>query len=154
MSDKTWESDAACRPSWVDREWFFEATPEDFGLSPGEAQAWVYTHNRENDARARLICAECPVARACLLQNLDAEEGIFGGFNQAEREAIREGKAVPVRRPVPALPDERKTALDLFKYGSDEQRTRTEMNLDRRFNLVGMARTQHALVLKVAEKAA
>lgn len=147
-----WEDRAACRQAWVDREWFFRTDPsDDVEDETAElARAWQKTY--EDYARAKLVCSNCPVARECLTQNLNAEVGVFGGYDEDEREAIRSGRAVPVRVPVPVLPEQTQLVLDVFKYGTDQDDTREVLRLSRAYNVVGLAAHQNALRLRATAK--
>lgn len=48
----------------------------------------------EREARAKRICADCPVDRECLSYSLTIKEphGIWGGLNEAERRELSEAK--------------------------------------------------------------
>ena len=45
-------------------------------------------------ARAKAVCADCPVARACLEFRTNQPFGIFGGTTPSERRAIRKERRV------------------------------------------------------------
>lgn len=147
MAEQAWENNAACRAGWVNQEWFFRTDPDD--SAEDEATEFAYAHQRtaEDYARAKLVCANCPVARECLTQNLYAEVGVFGGYDENEREAIREQRAVPVRRPVPVLPEQTRLVLDVFRYGTSQDDTREVLRLGESYNVVGLAQTQAPLRL-------
>jgi WhiB family redox-sensing transcriptional regulator len=91
---ESWRTRAACRPgSGVDPELFFPvASP---GTTPYKVQA----------AKAKSVCADCPVRGECLESALAVPSGkdyggIQGGMDEAERAAIRKrrrGEAVPRR---------------------------------------------------------
>ena len=70
----------ACRG--LPLEWWFPSLDEDGGDNHG--------------ARAKLVCASCPVRTACLLGALDRNEehGIWGGAGEARRRALRRARAV------------------------------------------------------------
>ncbi|HET6286049.1 MAG TPA: WhiB family transcriptional regulator [Amycolatopsis sp.] len=73
-------SEAACRGE--DPELFFPVTE----TGPGARQA----------ARAKAVCARCPVISACLAFAVDngLAEGVFGGLTRSERRRlIRVGNA-------------------------------------------------------------
>ncbi|GAA1228374.1 WhiB family transcriptional regulator [Prauserella halophila] len=69
-----WVQDAACRDE--DPELFFPVSD----TGPGSQQA----------ARAKAVCARCPVRDLCLQQALDngLDFGIFGGLTQEERREL------------------------------------------------------------------
>lgn len=78
--DVTWMRTAACRRSDVDAECFFP----------------VVTGPRAADfeAKAKAICASCPVRDRCAEWALDVLEwGIAGGMSQDERRAVRRARA-------------------------------------------------------------
>jgi len=71
-----WQYQGACRDA--DETLFFH--PE------GERGA----RRRSRDARAKEICARCPVLRECREQSLTVREpyGVWGGLSEDERAAI------------------------------------------------------------------
>jgi hypothetical protein len=62
---------------------------EDLGLFFGPDAEFV-TARREREAKAKAICARCPVRPDCLAYALDTGEayGIWGGLNEDERRAL------------------------------------------------------------------
>lgn len=78
-----WQSEAQCRGS--DANLFF---------SPTHLETKEERTNRES--RAKAICADCPVQRACLDFALLIREshGIWGGLNEIERRNVLTRKAV------------------------------------------------------------
>lgn len=81
--DSTWQQRALCRGA--DPNLFFAPNhPE----KPEERQA--------REAKAKAICAQCPVRRECLEYALDTREphGIWGGTNETERREIITKRAV------------------------------------------------------------
>ncbi|MFG2918338.1 WhiB family transcriptional regulator [Kitasatospora sp. NPDC048298] len=76
LGDHTWQDQAACTPTEynpVDPETFF----------PGPEDA-------DRIATAKALCAQCPVARACLDTALETGDthGIRGGLTEEEREPL------------------------------------------------------------------
>lgn len=45
--------------------------------------------NPEDVAKAKAICADCPVSRRCLEDNIHEQYGIWGGKTESERLALR-----------------------------------------------------------------
>ncbi|MFE1451911.1 WhiB family transcriptional regulator [Streptomyces olivaceoviridis] len=84
-----WEGKAACR-----------------GLNP--ALFYPDVNHADQVKRARAVCAECPVRRACLTEAMRAEEklrpsareGIRGGLTGRERYLLERGALKSARRPV------------------------------------------------------
>lgn len=66
----TWREDAACATVAVDL-WFPEASQS--GVA----------------ARAKAICATCPVRALCLQEGLNEIHGVWGGTTPQERKALR-----------------------------------------------------------------
>lgn len=66
------------RPDWHRRAACRGANPNLF-----------FVERNENATEARHICGTCPVAQQCLLENLHEREGIWGGTNGRQRQAIR-----------------------------------------------------------------
>lgn len=54
----------------------------------GTETIW-FSHNRKDQSLAKQVCQRCPVRWACLLENLDAPNGIFGGTSPNERKRIQ-----------------------------------------------------------------
>lgn len=71
-----WQYAGACRG--VDTETFF----------PPESERGP--RRRQREARAKALCAVCPVVQQCLDHALSAREpfGVWGGLNQTEREHL------------------------------------------------------------------
>jgi len=69
-----WRTRAACRDE--DPELFFPVSE----MGPGARQV----------ARAKAVCASCPVRAECLAYALDAglDNGIFGGLTERERRSM------------------------------------------------------------------
>ncbi|NIH79293.1 WhiB family transcriptional regulator [Amycolatopsis viridis] len=69
-----WRTSAACRDE--DPELFFPVSE----MGPGARQV----------ARAKAVCASCPVRAECLAYALDAglDNGIFGGTTEQERRSL------------------------------------------------------------------
>jgi hypothetical protein len=78
-----WLANAACRGmnTWV---WFYK--------KPGRDGA----HERLVKARAKGVCSQCPVRWRCLAEYIEEPFGVFGGYDEDEREVIRNG--LPSRR--------------------------------------------------------
>lgn len=72
--DATWQSEAACRGENPD--WFF---------APNHLEKKEERSARE--AKAKAVCATCPVREACLAYALSTREphGVWGGLNELER---------------------------------------------------------------------
>lgn len=61
-----------------------------------EPDLWFST-DPGNITRARSICATCPLKDPCLRAGIDRkEQGIWGGLDQAEREALSSQQAIGV----------------------------------------------------------
>jgi len=81
--DQEWRRHAACRGRDTD-DWY--GGPD----RPGErGRPGPYTRDaKEATLRAKALCADCPVKRACLDDALThGEEGIWGGLTKDERSA-------------------------------------------------------------------
>jgi WhiB family redox-sensing transcriptional regulator len=80
---KGWQQHAACRGA--DTAWFF---------APG------YFEKREEktarEAKAKQVCARCPVVDECLEYALRIREphGVWGGHNELERRRLLRGRAL------------------------------------------------------------
>ncbi|MEV7121171.1 WhiB family transcriptional regulator [Kitasatospora griseola] len=76
LGDHTWQGQAACRPSEYN-----PVNPDTFFPGPEETR---------KIAAAKVLCAQCPVARACLDAALEAGDttGIRGGLTEEERESL------------------------------------------------------------------
>ena len=76
-----WARDAACRDE--DPELFFPPRP---ARGPGATRA-----RHERLAKAKAVCARCPVRRECLQHALELpeEHGIWGGLTEGERLKMR-----------------------------------------------------------------
>ena len=74
-----WQYEGACRTT--DPETFFSPESE---RGP---------RRRAREARAKALCAVCPVVRQCLQHALDVQEpyGVWGGLNATEREHVLRG---------------------------------------------------------------
>jgi WhiB family redox-sensing transcriptional regulator len=81
--DLSWQTEAACRGS--DANVFF---------SPPHVETKEERVARES--RAKAICGECAVRRACLDFSIVTREphGIWGGLNELERRHVAERTAV------------------------------------------------------------
>ena len=67
----TWAGEGICRE--VDPELFFPSSPNEY-----------------TNAKAKAVCAKCPVVAACLEWALDNEHhGVWGGTSPGEREQFR-----------------------------------------------------------------
>ncbi|OQO89862.1 WhiB family transcriptional regulator [Saccharomonospora piscinae] len=77
MRNFDWRSSAACRDE--DPELFFPVSD----MGPGAQQA----------ARAKAVCARCPVRQECLRYAVDngLDHGIFGGLTERERREFVRG---------------------------------------------------------------
>jgi WhiB family redox-sensing transcriptional regulator len=84
-----WQMEGACRG--MDSAFFFHPEGE-----RGPART-------RREARAKQVCAECPVVQQCRQHALDVHEpyGIWGGLSESERDAIIRG---PRRTPKIAEP--------------------------------------------------
>ncbi|MET8626596.1 WhiB family transcriptional regulator [Kitasatospora sp. NPDC004669] len=76
LGDHTWQDQAACNPSEYN-----PVDPETFFPGPEEA---------DKIATAKGLCAQCPVARACLDAALETGDthGVRGGLTGEEREPL------------------------------------------------------------------
>ncbi|WP_019819119.1 WhiB family transcriptional regulator [Saccharomonospora saliphila] len=74
MDNADWRLDAACRDE--DPELFFPVSD----MGPGAQQT----------ARAKAVCARCPVANQCLEYAIEngLDHGVFGGTTERERRAL------------------------------------------------------------------
>jgi WhiB family redox-sensing transcriptional regulator len=74
----TWRLYAACR----------DTDPAPF-FAPNYFEARV--NKREREARAKELCARCPVRQPCLDYAIrhNEEHGVWGGLNEVERRALR-----------------------------------------------------------------
>ncbi|WP_328886142.1 WhiB family transcriptional regulator [Streptomyces sp. NBC_00316] len=84
--DQTWQDHAACQPSdhhEPDPEWFFPE-PDETGKI----------------AAAKMLCAQCPVRRACLDAALETNDtfGIRGGLTEEERASLHTKMAARLDR--------------------------------------------------------
>lgn len=92
---------AECRQEFVDPEWFFPAgeltreEAEEEGVDWSEYQATVLPEIHEQSARARAVCARCPLWQRCLTDHLGEEFGVWGGFNPSQRQHIKETGELP-----------------------------------------------------------
>jgi len=120
----TWASDGTCRE--VDPELFFPIHAND------------YTH-----AKAKAVCAKCPVVAPCLEWALDNEShGVWGGTSPAEREAF--GKAAWFVAGVRQIPND------------SEAKRLASRELDRKIHtlrLGGMTHSEVAVSLGMGEGA-
>ena len=75
--ERTWQRSAACRGS---------AAPLFFPPSRAESRSGRDTR----EARAKAICATCPVCEPCLAEALRLQDvhGIWGGLNERERRVL------------------------------------------------------------------
>src|SRR5689334_3199005 len=81
-----WREDAACHPA---------SRPE--GVTRAEWTAVFFPQRGDSTARAREVCARCPVRDRCLLEadGLPRErEGIWGGLSGRQRRRLRQGGRV------------------------------------------------------------
>jgi WhiB family redox-sensing transcriptional regulator len=80
--DGPWQRQASCRG------------PESVLFYP-PAAAEPRPERDARERRAKAICATCPVRSPCLTFALDTREphGIWGGLNEAERQALLERRA-------------------------------------------------------------
>jgi WhiB family redox-sensing transcriptional regulator len=85
-----WQMHGACRG--MDSAFFFHP----------EGERGPAKYNRE--ARAKEVCARCPVIEQCRRHALAAEEpyGVWGGLSEAERDEIIRGHARTLRVSQPA----------------------------------------------------
>ena len=97
-------------PGWMSRGVCTDVDPElffgpDFGWGREHAEAPPVRAKRE--ARAKALCATCPVRQACLEYAMTAPEhdGVWGGVTAAERERMRLAARLSdprLMQPVPA----------------------------------------------------
>lgn len=118
----SWRSRAACAGSEDPDLWFSEAT----STIRARQRREVAEHGRVltvsvSEARAKAVCARCPVRRECLEANLHDEWGIWGG----------------------TLPVERRPAV--ARNGSDEAAVEDLLEaMDRQALLLGLVRSEGA----------
>lgn len=67
-----------------------------------------YSGDLGDTTSAQAICMDCPVRHACLLDGLDDEHGIWGGYTPTERARLR--------KYLPTAPHARATALTRAAY--------------------------------------
>lgn len=86
----TWTTDAKCKG--LDTDLFFPPEREDFA----SRDEWQQAVNHKNKA-AQAICKGCPVINDCLMENLNAPSGVFGGLNHGQRVRLakRTNKYIP-----------------------------------------------------------
>lgn len=73
-----WQAHAACRG--LDVNLFFG----------GEHEQYDQESKRQREAKARAVCASCPVAAECLNYACESRVyGIWGGLDKAERAKVR-----------------------------------------------------------------
>lgn len=79
MSTQAWRDQAACKGKDPDAALFFDPPGEKYG--PGARQ--------RREARAKAVCAACPVRAECLDYAIERPEryGIYGGMSEEERAA-------------------------------------------------------------------
>ena len=73
MSKERWQDLGACRPPWVDKSNFYpEGTTDE---------------RNAQEARAKAVCAGCPVRQKCLdtAVALGEKYGVWGGTGERER---------------------------------------------------------------------
>ena len=82
LSNYEWQMHGTCRTA--DPEAFFPAE-----ASRGRNSATI-------EARAKAMCAQCPVIQQCLRHAMRVREpyGVWGGLSEDERSAILAGKSV------------------------------------------------------------
>lgn len=69
--------------------------PKDYYDDPGKTPSNSY----ENERFVKSICAECPLKIECLQFAIKTgQHGIWGGTTEADRRAIRRGRAVKLRK--------------------------------------------------------
>ncbi len=80
MNALAWQRHAACKG--LSLELFF---------GPPESERYDQAAKERREARAKAICATCPVETQCLAYALGQPEkyGIYGGLNEEERAAER-----------------------------------------------------------------
>jgi WhiB family redox-sensing transcriptional regulator len=66
-----------------------DITPNCASLSLAESDKIFFSEESEKRiAKAKAICAGCPMIQACLELGMEAEFGIYGGLTPAERKAL------------------------------------------------------------------
>ena len=67
----------------------YEVTPPCALLPQKEADKLFFSEeSAKRIAKAKAICATCPMTAACLEIGMEMEFGIFGGLTPAERKAL------------------------------------------------------------------
>ncbi len=69
----------------------------DAACAAADAEWWFAFDGTAEDARAKEICARCPVRGSCLAEALTAgqDDGVWGGLNASERRRLRREAVVP-----------------------------------------------------------
>ena len=80
FDETDWREDAACRDA--DTDAFFPAPDDEVAT-----------------AKAKAICAVCPVRESCLMFALSnrEEQGVWGGLTETERRRVRRRRAEAIR---------------------------------------------------------
>jgi hypothetical protein len=65
-----------------------EITPPCATLSIKESDNLFFSELPSKVAKAKALCAECPMTQACLELGMEMEFGIFGGLTPQERKAL------------------------------------------------------------------
>lgn len=85
-NNQRWRRQAVCKPAnGHDPEIWFPPSPKPYST---RAEARSATELRlQGEARAKALCATCPVRRECLeyANDNDEREGIWGGMTTTER---------------------------------------------------------------------
>lgn len=95
-----WAEDGACRGMYETLSFWPPAGPTSGGQAGWRtirrAEFPVAKRHREADCKA--VCARCPVRGICLEWGITHDEvGIWGGKNDDERHAIRQGRETAMR---------------------------------------------------------
>lgn len=61
---------------------------KDYGLCSDEDGELWFSGVNSKLARAKAICKECPVRELCLEEGLTEEFGVWGGYDELERQAL------------------------------------------------------------------
>lgn len=66
-----------------------DVTPNCASLSLKEADKLFFSEESEKRiAKAKALCADCPMTQACLELGMESEFGIYGGLTAAERKEM------------------------------------------------------------------
>lgn len=143
IENDTWRKYALCRdraivpdPNIFHGEDFPEELGYEFQLGGPEwakAVGDAMNRNYERERRAQLVCSECLVREACLEDNLEEEQGIWGGTTPDERSRLRAGKTIRTTAftRAPKMSRSRDRAVALFREGLNMEDVGSKMGIGR-----------------------